>query len=90
VTWDQQGNIYVADGYNNSRLAKMTKDGRWVKAVGTRGAGPDQFNTPHGITSDLKSNIYVADRGNRRIKVYDTELNCRRRSRTSARRGRCA
>lgn len=75
VTWDTDGNIFVADGYNNSRVAKMTKDGRWVKAVGTRGAGPDQFNTPHAITSDAKGNIYVADRGNRRIKVYDPDLN---------------
>lgn len=75
VTWDTEGNIFVADGYNNSRVAKLTKDGRWVKAVGTRGAGPDQFNTVHAITSDAKGNIYVADRGNRRIKVYDPDLN---------------
>ena len=75
VTWDPQGNIYVSDGYNNSRLVKMAKDGKWVKAVGTRGAGPDGFNTPHGITSDARGNIYVADRGNRRIKVYDGDLN---------------
>jgi DNA-binding beta-propeller fold protein YncE len=74
VTWDTQGNIFVSDGYNNSRVAKLTKDGRWVKAVGTRGAGPDQFNTPHGITADAKGNVYVADRGNRRIKVYDPDL----------------
>jgi hypothetical protein len=75
VTWDTQGNIFIADGYNNSRVAKMTRDGRWVKAVGTRGAGPDQFNTVHAITSDAKGTIYVGDRGNRRIKVYDTDLN---------------
>src|SRR5438093_5370056 len=74
VTWDSQGNIYVADGYNNSRVAKLTKDGTWVKALGTRGAGPNQFNTPHGITSDAKGNIYVADRGNRRIQVFDPDL----------------
>ena len=75
VTWDPQGNIYVSDGYNNSRVAKMTKNGTWVKAVGTRGAGPDQFNTVHGITSDAKGTIYVADRGNNRIKVFDGDLN---------------
>jgi hypothetical protein len=75
VTWDTQGNIFVSDGYNNSRVAKMTKDGKWVKALGTRGAGPNQFNTPHGITSDAKGNIYVADRGNRRIQVFDPDLN---------------
>jgi len=75
VTWDTQDNIFVSDGYNNSRVAKMAKDGKWVKALGTRGAGPNQFNTPHGITSDAKGNIYVADRGNRRIQVFDSDLN---------------
>jgi hypothetical protein len=74
VTWDSQDNIYVSDGYGNSRIAKMRKDGTWVKAVGTHGSGPDQFNTPHGITSDSQGNIYVADRGNSRIQVYDTDL----------------
>ena len=75
VTWDSEGNIFVADGYNNSRVAKLTKEGRWVKALGTRGAGPNQFNTVHAITSDAKNNIYVADRGNRRIQVFDPDLN---------------
>ena len=74
VTWDSEGNIYVADGYTNSRVAKIAKDGRWVKALGTRGAGPNQFNTVHAITADNRNNIYVADRGNRRIQVFDTEL----------------
>ena len=75
VTWDTQDNVFVSDGYNNSRVAKIAKDGKWVKSVGTRGAGPNQFNTPHGITSDAKGNIYVADRGNRRIQVFDPDLN---------------
>lgn len=75
VAFDSQGNIYVADGYNNSRVVKVNRDGSWGKAVGTRGAGPDQFNTVHAIASDARNNIYVGDRGNRRIKVYDTDLN---------------
>jgi DNA-binding beta-propeller fold protein YncE len=75
VTWDTQDNIFVSDGYNNSRVVKIAKDGKWVKALGTRGAGPNQFNTPHAITSDAKGNIYVADRGNRRIQVFDSDLN---------------
>ena len=74
VTWDTEDNIFVSDGYNNSRVAKMTKDGKWVKALGTRGAAPNQFNTPHAITSDARGNIYVADRGNRRIQVFDPNL----------------
>jgi len=75
VTWDQNGNIFVSDGYNNSRVAKFDKNGNWVKAVGERGSSPNQFNTPHGITSDNSGNIYVADRGNRRVQVYDPDLN---------------
>ena len=74
VTWDNDGNIFVSDGYNNSRVAKMSKDGTWVKALGKFGAGPDEFNTVHAITADAKGNIYVADRGNRRIQVYDPDL----------------
>jgi hypothetical protein len=74
VTWDTNGNIFVSDGYNNSRVAKFDKNGNWVKAIGERGNAPDQFNTPHGITADAQGNIYVADRGNRRIQVYDPDL----------------
>jgi hypothetical protein len=75
VTWDSQDNIFISDGYNNSRVVKVNKDGSWNKAVGTRGNGMNQFNTVHAITSDARNNIYVADRGNRRIQVYDTDLN---------------
>lgn len=75
VTWDSQGNIFVSDGYNNSRVVKLDKYGNWVKALGTRGSGPQQFSTVHGITSDAKDNIYVADRGNRRVQVFDSNLN---------------
>jgi hypothetical protein len=71
VAWDAQDNIYVSDGYGNSRFVKIAKDGVWVKAVGTHGNGPNQFSTPHGIAVD-GPNVYVADRGNNRIQVYDT------------------
>ena len=74
VTWDLAGNIFVSDGYNNSRVAKFDKNGNWVKAIGKRGSAPDEFNTPHGITSDATGTIYVADRGNRRVQVYDPDL----------------
>src|SRR6185436_13771778 len=74
VTWDTQDNIFVSDGYNNSRVVKISKDGKWVKTLGTRGSGPNQFNTPHAITADAKGQIYVADRGNRRIQVFDNDL----------------
>jgi DNA-binding beta-propeller fold protein YncE len=75
VTWDLQGDIFVADGYDNSRVAKFTKDGDFVKSIGSRGNMPGQFNTPHTIASDAKGNIYVGDRGNNRIQVFDSDLN---------------
>ena len=75
VAFDPQGNIFVADGYNNSRVAKFTKDGDFVKSIGTRGNAPGQFNTPHTIANDAKGNIYVGDRGNQRIQVFDPDLN---------------
>jgi DNA-binding beta-propeller fold protein YncE len=49
------------------------KNGDWVKQWGTPGSGPGEFNTPHSIASDDKGNIYVADRGNRRIQVFDPD-----------------
>ncbi len=71
VTWDPQGNAYISDGYINSRVAKVDKDGNWVKSWGTRGDKPGEFNTPHSIAADAQGNIYVADRFNRRIQVFD-------------------
>jgi len=73
VTWDPAGNTYISDGYINSRVAKVDKDGKWLKSWGEPGDGPGQFNTPHSIAADAQGNIYVADRGNRRIQVFDTE-----------------
>ena len=82
VAWDKDDNIYVSDGYVNSRIAKFTKDGDWVKSWGKFGAGgehanenPYNFNNPHNIQIDRDGRIYVADRGNRRIHVYDREGN---------------
>jgi hypothetical protein len=71
VTWDQQDSIFISDGYINSRVAKYDKNGDWVKQWGQPGKGAGEFNTPHSIASDASGNIYVADRGNARIQVFD-------------------
>lgn len=72
VAWDSAGNTYISDGYVNSRVAKVDKDGNWLTSWGDPGSQPGEFNTPHSIATDAHDNIYVADRGNRRIQVFDT------------------
>jgi 6-bladed beta-propeller protein len=73
VAWDSDGNIYISDGYINSRVAKYDRNGDWVKSWGEKGTGPGQFNLPHAIAVDRNNNVYVGDRTNRRIQVFDTE-----------------
>ena len=72
VAWDKAGNAYISDGYINSRVAKIDKDGNWVDSYGSYGTEPGQFRTLHSIASDANDNIYIADRGNARIQVMDT------------------
>jgi hypothetical protein len=73
VAWDAAGNTYISDGYINSRIAKLDKDGNWLKSWGKPGDQPGQFSTPHSIALDAEGKVYVADRGNRRIQVFDAD-----------------
>jgi DNA-binding beta-propeller fold protein YncE len=75
VAFSPQGDIYISDGYINSRVAKADKNGNWLKSWGDRGKNPGEFNTPHSIAADAQGNIYIADRGNRRIQLYDKDGN---------------
>jgi DNA-binding beta-propeller fold protein YncE len=75
VAWDPAGNTYISDGYINSRVAKVDRNGKRHKSFGEPGSKPGQLNTPHSIAADAQGNIYVADRGNRRIQVFDGEGN---------------
>lgn len=75
VAWDSDGNIYITDGYVNSRVAKYDKNGEWIKQWGEYGSGPGQLRVPHSIAIDRNNNIYVGDRSNTRVQVYDTEGN---------------
>lgn len=74
VGWDPAGNIFVSDGYGNSRVVKYDKNGRFIAAVGSKGSAPGQFNLPHTLAVDAKGNVYVGDRSNRRIQVFDDDL----------------
>jgi hypothetical protein len=80
MAWDQAGNTYISDGYINSRVAKVDKNGNWIKSWGEPGDKPGQFSVPHSIAVDAKGNVYVADRGNRRIQVFDGDGNFSARS----------
>jgi DNA-binding beta-propeller fold protein YncE len=71
VAWDSAGNIFIADGYGNSRIAKFDKNGWFIKSWGSKGHDPSQFDVPHSIATDAQGNVYVADRGNQRIQVFD-------------------
>src|SRR6266481_7114695 len=73
VAWDSAGNTFISDGYVNSRIAKVDKDGNWLKSWGEPGDQPGQFSVPHSIAVVAQNNIYVADRGNRRIQVFNTD-----------------
>jgi len=71
VAWDSQGNIFVADGLGNARIAKFTKDGAFVKSWGQRGTANGEFASVNSIVVDAQGNVYAADAGNQRIQVFD-------------------
>ena len=75
VGFDAAGNIFVTDGYGNSRVVKFDKNGRFLKEAGTRGAARGQLNLPHTMAMDAQGNVYVGDRGNARVQVFDNDLN---------------
>jgi DNA-binding beta-propeller fold protein YncE len=65
------GSFLVADGLRNARIAKFDKSGKFVSSFGTRGNGPGQLSGVHGIAVDKNGRIYVADRSNRRVQIFD-------------------
>ena len=71
VAWDAAGNIFVADGAGNARIAKFDKDGKFVKSWGKRGAAPGEFANVLSIAVDAQGNVYAGDGGNQRIQVFD-------------------
>ena len=66
-----RGDIYVSDGYGNARVHKYSPDGKLLLSWGEPGCEPGQFNIPHNICSDPDGWVYVADRENHRVQVFD-------------------
>ena len=65
------GEIYVSDGYGNACVHKFTPDGKLIKSWGEPGSDPGQFNIVHNIVTDAEGWVYVADRENHRVQVFD-------------------
>jgi hypothetical protein len=72
VPVDRAGNIFVSDGYGNSRIVKSSNDGKFLQIIGgTKGKEPGQFNVAHAIVIDSKGRLIVSDLYNGRIQVFD-------------------
>jgi hypothetical protein len=71
VAFMQDGSILVADGLTNSRIVKFDRDGNYLLEWGTRGSEDGQFNAVHAVATDEQDRVYVADRSNDRIQVFD-------------------
>jgi len=67
----RDGSFYVSDGYRNTRVMKFARDGRFLFQWGTKGSGPGQFDLPHGVALDSRGRVYVADRSNSRVQIFD-------------------
>lgn len=72
LTFGPNGRIFISDGYGNGRILEYTAEGKRVRAWGSKGSGPGQFQIPHGIANDGKV-LYVADRGNSRVQRFDLD-----------------
>lgn len=66
------GSFYVSDGYGNTRVVKFSAAGEFQFEWGRRGTGPGEFDLPHAIDTDASGRVYVADRSNARVQVFDS------------------
>ncbi len=69
------GDIFVSDGYENNRVVKFSKDGKFIKAWGKQGSGPGEFNVPYTLDFDSRGRLFVGDRFNSRIQIFDQDGN---------------
>jgi streptogramin lyase len=67
------GDIFVSEGHGgaNSRVLKFNRDGKFLMAFGSKGSGPTNFDTPHALAMDSRGRLFIGDRGNNRVQIYD-------------------
>ncbi len=75
IAFAPNGDLFVSDGYGNARIVHFDKDGRFIHAWGELGTKPGCFSIPHNIVCDSHSHVYVADRNNARVQVFDAQGN---------------
>jgi DNA-binding beta-propeller fold protein YncE len=75
IAFGANDDVFVSDGYGNSRVLKFTSQGKLIKIWGEKGSGPGQFHLPHAIIVDAKGRVLVGDRENKRIQVFDQDGN---------------
>src|ERR1022692_86553 len=75
VAFAKNGDVFVADGYGNSRVVKFDRDGNYLKSWGKYGTAIGEFNLPHTVAVDEAGRVYVGDRENQRIQIFDSEGN---------------
>lgn len=73
VAFAPNGDVYVADGYDHGRVVRFGPDGCALGSFGERGIGRGQFETPHGIAVGTDGRVYVADRDNARLQVFEAD-----------------
>jgi DNA-binding beta-propeller fold protein YncE len=73
LAFGPEGEVYVSDGYGNSRVMKFAPNGKFLTSWGTAGKGPREFRLPHSIAIDAKGRILVGDRENDRVQIFDSE-----------------
>jgi len=72
------GDIFVADGHGgntNARIVKFDKHGKFIKTWGKKGSGPGEMDIPHALAMDSRGRLFLADRGNNRVQIFDQEGN---------------
>jgi sugar lactone lactonase YvrE len=71
IAFAANGDLYVTDGYGGSRVVKFSPDGKYLLEWGKRGTGPGEFGLPHNVVVDAQGLVYVSDRDNQRIEIFD-------------------